>query len=126
MLAANPYVLLAGALVLVASHGLVGWKAYDLGKDAVYAEKYQLEEAERRITEAADKAIAKGMSELRVKNVYTTQKLEKEVVEVPVYRDCQHSDAAFGVLNDSLMAPEERAGTEQSSGGVVPEADPAD
>lgn len=65
--------------------------------------------------------VSESIANLEVRNVYTTQKLEKEVVEVPVYGECVNSPDAFRVLTDSFVAPEDR---QESSEDSVPEAGP--
>jgi hypothetical protein len=77
-----------------------------------------IEDSARLMRETAALEIAK----IEVKNVYTTQRLEKEIVEKPVYTECGHSDAAFSVLTDAFIAPEDR---QHDALDVVPEADTA-
>lgn len=117
---ANPYTLIAIGLALAASHGFVGWKSYHLGQDNIIATQAKEATIEERTRAAALAAVSEEIGKIKVKNVYTTQRLERETVEKPVYRDCVHDDAAFSLLNDALTAPEDRAA--DADNGVVPEA----
>lgn len=121
--AANPWVLVAAGLVLAASHGAVAWKSYSLGQDSVYAEKYKLEEVERRVTEAATAASAKEISKIEVKHVTIRQRLDREIIKEPVYTDCRHSPDGMRAVNDALRPP---GATEPPRDGRVPGPDGAD
>jgi hypothetical protein len=119
---ANPYVLLAIALFYVGSLSAVGYKAYQMGGEHVIATQAKEDSIETRTREAALQATAEAISKIEVKNEYRTQKLVTETVEKPVYRDCVNTDASFGLLNESLTAPEDRQDTDN---GGVPKVDPA-
>lgn len=115
----NPYALLTVLLVLVASHGAVGYKAYQLGQDNVIAEQAKLEEVEKRTREAALTATAEMLSKIEVKHVTIRQNAETVIREVPVYRECRHDPAGLQLVNEALAAPE------SARGGELPAADPA-
>lgn len=118
-LVTNPWVLLAAGLALAASHGAVGYKAYRLGQDNVYAEQAKLEEVEKRTREAALIATAEAISKIEVRNVTIRQKAETVVREVPVYRDCRHDPSGLQLVNEALTAPG------SAGGGKLPGTDPA-
>lgn len=122
MLTANPYVLLFVGALLVASHGAVGYRAYRMGQDNIVATLAKEASIEERTRAAALEAVAEQISKIKVTNVHTTQRLERETVEKPVYRDCLHDDTAFRLLNDALTAPEDR--TAGVADGRLPEARP--
>jgi hypothetical protein len=121
-LLANPYVLLAIVLGLIASHGAVGYKAYHVGQDALVAQQTRDDTIEQRTRAEALRVTSEAIAQLRPKNVYRTEKIVTETVEKPVYRDCVNDDATFGLLNESLTPPERR--TDTGNGGV-PGANPA-
>ena len=105
---ANPYVLLAIVIGLLASHGAVGYKAYRVGQDNVIAETAKLLDVETRTRDAALAAASEAIAKLRPRNVYRTDRIVTETVEKPVYRDCEHDPATFGLLNESLTPPGKR------------------
>lgn len=119
----NPYVLLAIVLFYLGSLGLVGHKAYNLGQEHLIATQAKERSIEDRTRTAALQATADEIAKIKVVNEYKTQRLATETVEKPVYRDCINTDASFGLLNDSLTAPEDR--TKGASDSSVPQADPA-
>lgn len=118
-----PYLLGGGAIALMLSLG----GGYLLGRsDGRALERAEHEQVSAAVELAAQKTrevVAGEIAKIEVKNVYTTQKLERETVEKPVYRECVHSDDAYSLLNYSLTAPEDR----QDVGDLVlPEAGTAD
>ena len=121
-LLSNPWVILA--LVLMQIGLLTGAYHYGdkRGQEHVIAEQAKADSIEQRATAAATAAAADAISKIKVTNEYRTQRLATETVEKPVYRDCVNTDASFGLLNESLTAPEDRHDT---GDGSVPKADSA-
>jgi hypothetical protein len=65
--------------------------------------QYAKEEVTRLNVEATvAKSVAEALSKQRPINQYRTQVLQREVVRVPDYSRCKHSDVAFGLLNDAI------------------------
>lgn len=102
---ANPYVLIAAGLLLAASHGLVGWKAFQLGQNDIIAEEAKLDEARKEGEKAALQAAASEIAKLEVRNVTIRQKAETIVREVPVYHDCRHDPNGLQLVNEALRPP---------------------
>jgi len=95
-----PYLAVAaGGVVLVACVFLYGVKT---GGDRVWArvaeQRQDLYDVERRAREAAAVAI----SQIEVRHVTINQRAEKEVIREERYRECAHSPAVYGLLNDAL------------------------
>jgi len=104
---ANPYVLLAIVLGLVASHGTVGYKAYKAGQNQVIATNQKLIEVEARTREAALAVTAEAISKIEVRNVTVRQKAETITRERIVYSECQHAPDGLRLVNEALRdAPE--------------------
>ena len=72
--------------------------------------------------EHAASAAADAISKLRIINQTITQEVRREIVERPVYRDCQHSPEQLRRLNAAITAAPGRA----AGGGGVPTADAAE
>jgi hypothetical protein len=121
LLLSNPYVLGAAALIIVASYGLVGHKAYQLGQDHVIAEQAKLVDVEVRTRDAALAAAGEAISKIEVRNVTIRQKAETITREVPVYGDCRHDPAGLRLVNQALGTEAEPAGD-----GKLPAPDSAD
>jgi len=87
------------ALVAITASFVTGLK---LGTDLTEGQ-YARDEVTRLSVEATvAQSVAKALAAQRPINQYRTQVLEREIVRVPDYSRCVHSDAAFGVLNDAL------------------------
>jgi len=111
-----PYRILAGLVILLLAAGggyYYGSKhtgariAADLARTAAIAQKAQQE---------ALQATAKELAAEGVKYRTIREKTEVITREVPVYRDCQHDDRTFGLLNDALSP----AGAKPAGGGKLP------
>lgn len=98
----NPYVLLAALVLIVGSVVGAGWKGYQIGRDAVIAEQAKVDLAYRTARDAAATAAAEAISKLELKQVNITQRVERETIERPVYRDCQHTPDGLQLLNEAL------------------------
>jgi hypothetical protein len=109
LLLANPYALAAAGLLLVASYGAVGYKAYQLGQDNVTAANAKLMDVETRTREAAIAAAAEAISTIEVRNVTIRQKAETIVRENVVYRDCQHAPDGLRLVNEALTGKSQPA-----------------
>ncbi len=110
----NPWFLLAIVLAIVGAGGY----GVHVGKSlerAAYAKELSLEQK-------IQQTLAEEVAKIEIINRPRIEKLETITREVPVYRDCQHTDAAFGLLNDIA----EGKASVPAGDGVVSEADPVD
>ena len=114
-LVANPWVILAAGVALAASHGAVGWKAYQLGQDNIIATQAKEESIEKRTRDAAIKAASEEISKIEVRNVTIRQKAETITREVPVYRDCRHDPDGLRLINEAI-----RPGAQPADSGKLP------
>lgn len=87
------YAILAGILA-VTSFG-AGWKANGWKHDSEYLARM---EGGRIALEKTAEAIAK--IDITHQTIY--QKVQTNVIEKPVYRECKHDPDTFRLLNDSL------------------------
>ena len=97
----NPYVAL-GAVLLLA--GAYGWGRYD-GRSIEIASQARTEKAIHAAAEASQLAAAAEIAKIEIRNVTIRQKAETITREVPVYRDCQHSDDGLQLVNEALAPP---------------------
>lgn len=98
MLPANPYVLLVVIAALAGSH----WYAYRTGagheRNAAAAEALLIEKAGDRAAVAAAEAIAR----IEVKNVTIRQRVEREIHEKTIYRECRNTADGLRAINAAL------------------------
>lgn len=119
-----PWLLLA-FLLLVGGAGAGGYiQGREDGRAALEAEQAREAATIRAAQNAALAVAADKILQFDFKSTTIRQKTEVITREVPVYRDCKHDAAAFGLLNDALapgvgLSP---AGTDQ---GKLPGSDPA-
>lgn len=113
MFGLSPYLVSGAALACVAAYagGRYEQHRHELGTQAREAHIAQV------AYENAMAATGKAISAIEVQHVTVQQKLIREVVEKPVYRECLHSDDGWRLLLDTFTAPEDRP----LGGGVVPE-----
>lgn len=112
-----PYLLGGALLSVLLALGGGYWMGRQDGRALEAGEQDRASAAVREAQAAMVQAAADSIAKIEVKNVYKTQQLEKQTVEVPVYRDCVHSPDAFRLLNDALAGPD-AAGPGAGDGGV--------
>lgn len=109
----NPYIVLGVLLAIIGAAS--GGYIYG-GKHARNAMEAQ-ELREQRLLDKVAETTAEQIAQIEIKNTTIRQKVETVTREVPVYRDCEHTDDVYGLLNDALE------GGPLPSPGVVSKAD---
>jgi len=98
----NPYTLLA---VVVAVGAAVGG-AYPQGRKDGAATVEAAAAREERIGKiagaAAAASAAEAISKQEIRHVTVTQKLQREVIEKPVFRDCRSGPDALSLFNSAI------------------------
>lgn len=95
------------ALVAVIASGLgSGYAGWTLSRDYYAAKAIETKELIERAAQASREAAATAISAIEVKNVRITQKLETEIREKPVYRDCVADDSVFNLTNEAITGQE--------------------
>ncbi len=112
-------VALAGGLA-VAGAGLYleGKKA---GKNEVRAQVASQAEIARDAAETAAQIAADAISKIKVQNRTVYQEVQREVLERPVYRECEHSPDVLRRINAALTGQ----AAEPAGRGLMPSADAA-
>lgn len=106
----NFYLIIAGMLVVAGATGF----GYKLGVDhEVAARARENKHIEEAIKVAADVA-AKAIAEIKPKYVTIHNKLQKEIQNEIVYRDCKLTPNGMQLLNEALT------GAATSSGSKLP------
>lgn len=90
----NPYILVA----LLAFAGFCGFKLKSYQVDAA---ELQVQRAKEESRAGAAEAIAK----IRISYTTVNKNLQKEIIKETQYVECQHSDEAFKLLQESLEPP---------------------
>lgn len=113
----NPYILLA----LVAAFAGTGWVSYSKGQDdgrnAVLAQQKAADDVRAETLQIAQQGAAQAIATIEVKNVTITRKIEREIQENTVYRDCRHSPEQLRDINEAITG---QRGPEPAGAGAVP------
>ena len=111
------------ALVAVIASGLgSGYAGWTFSRDYYAAKAAENKELIERAAQASREAAATAISGIEVKNVRITQKLETEIREKPVYRDCVADDSVFALTNEAITGQESGdPGVPAASGDVGPD-----
>lgn len=114
-----PWLLLVGSICTA----LAGFGGYAGGRaDGVELERGRHATEAQLVAKVAEQAALGTAAEIaRIQVTQTTirQRVETEIREKPVYRDCVHDQRVFDALNAALV------GAESVGGGELPSADPA-
>jgi len=112
----TPYIVLGAALACAGSF----WYGTEVGADGEIANRVSQEQIVRDTREAAQLGAANAIAKINVKNVTITRKLETEVRENVIFRDCRSGDAGVRLYNSGISD-----GAVAPGGSVVPPANPA-
>lgn len=94
----NPWVLL-GLIAIVSVTYLTG---YQNGKGQAADENLRLESVALRVSAAAQEAAANEIAKIQIRHTTIQQKVQRETIEKPVYRDCRHSPGGLQLANQAL------------------------
>jgi hypothetical protein len=108
----NPWAILA-LLVLLAGTATA---SYLRGRHDENNAMLAAQTKQRSLEEVIEAGIARGVSQIKVKNTTVRQTIESKTREIPVYRDCRNDPAVVGMLNDLLAGK----ASLPAGGGVVP------
>jgi len=72
------------------------------GRAVEIAQRVTLEEVARTARDASQQAAAEAIAKIEVKNVTIRQKLETEIREKPVYRDCIADQRVLDTVNEAI------------------------
>ncbi len=112
--------ILAAALAAILT-GLGGfWYGQGVGHDQAVAKQKSADDLAEAIFDRAQAGAATAISKIEVKNVTIRQKVEREIVENVVYRECRHGPDGLRSVNEALTGRAQPAG-----GGQLPGSDPA-
>ena len=113
------WVALAGVLFGVVT-GLSGYlRGYSAGEDHIRAQQRAQEDIIREAIDASSQAAASAIAQIKVRHVTVNQKLEREIVEKQVFRDCRSGPDAVRLWNSTLPGAAE-APAQPASSGVLP------
>lgn len=104
-------ILIAG--LLAGSTG--AWQIQNWRHGAEQNAQAREDQARRETREAAMQAAAEAIARIEVKNVTINRKLETEVREKPVFRDCRSGPDGMRLYNSAIPGY-----AEPSGGGIVP------
>jgi hypothetical protein len=115
----NPWVILIVAAAALAAVGGAYVQGRADGRDKCLAAEARDEKVAQIASAAAAASSAEAISRIEVKNVYTRQRVEREIQERVVYRDCRHAPDGLRALNAAITGVD---GPEPAGSGVVPAA----
>lgn len=114
----NPWVILAGVVLWVASVGGSYWYGTDVGKTGEVAKQSEIKQAIEDTREKARQGAASEIAKIKVRNTTIQGKLREVVRDNPVYRDCKLDDAGLRLINEALTG--KPSGTGRDSSGSLP------
>lgn len=110
----NLTAVLVTALLWGASVAGAGWWAYGAGQDHCEAAQARDDRVAQVAYDSAASATASAIAKIEIKNTTITQKMQKEVYEKTVYRDCHSGPDAVRLLNSTISAATPGADTASS------------
>ena len=111
--------LIGSAVAIVVLAGAYAWGRSD-GRALEQAAQSRETLAAVRTFEDMQRAIAGELAKIEIRNTTIRAVVEREIHEVPVYRDCKHSDSGLRAVNAALSN-----GAAAPGDGELPAADAA-
>lgn len=106
----NPTTILAAVLAFVLSvGGAYVWGRHD-GNKIQEAEQARVDRMATEAFNAAQKATASEIAKIKIVNSTVVQKLEREIYEKPVYRECVNTPDGMLAINAALAGTSIGAG----------------
>lgn len=99
---ASPWVILAAVLALAGISGWSYFKGRSDGSDAVIARQARDDEIRFETLQLAQQAAAEEIAKIEVKNVTIRQRLETQIRDKPVYRDCIADQRVLDTVNEAI------------------------
>lgn len=96
----NPWLLLAGLLTILASFGI----GYAKGSSDSEASHDSQELMVAKVAEKAQQAAAREIAKIEIRHTTIRQKVQREITERPVYRNCSHSPDGLRLVNQALSS----------------------
>ena len=118
----NPYAILAAVVLAGAALGGSYWQGRQDGRDACQAAAARDDAVRQKTLEAAQQGAAQAISKIEVQNVTIRQRVEREIREKPVYRDCRHTPGGLRGVNAALTGDD----PEPAGSGQLPAASASD
>lgn len=112
----NPYIIIAAGIAL---GGAYFYGRHD-GAEIAEAAALREERVAQIATDAAARSAAAAIANITVVNKTITGRIEKEIHEKPVYRDCRHDAIGLRLVNAALTGRADAADDRQ-----LPAADAA-
>lgn len=104
----NPTVLLTLLASTLASAGAAFFFGMSVQKDRSVAQ----EARDKQVAEIASKAAASAINKIEVRHVTVQNKVEREIVEKPVFRDCKSGPDLVRDFNSTIAGPDGAADRE--------------
>lgn len=98
MIGLNPWLLLVALCTTLAAFGSGYLKGSADSKSKQVEQALLIEQASRKAQEAAAEAI----SQIKIEHKTIQRRVEREVLEKPVYRACSHDDDSLQLINSAL------------------------
>jgi len=109
----TPYIALAALAIVGALTGGAYYQGRKDGENKIIAQEAREEQLALKAADAAASAAAQAISRIKVQHRTITQEVQREVIQVPAYRDCRHDPSVMRNINAAISG-------QAASGGVVP------
>ncbi len=115
----NPYVLIGGAALIAIGSATAGWKVSNWRHDS---QDLLIERAAAKGAEVATNVAASAIQSLGTQYIPIKGGIQRETRIEPVYINCEHTPAAWGLLDRAYQAA---GGEPFPSGAGVPTSAPS-
>lgn len=112
----NPWLICACIIAILGA----GAGGFQLGADHEIAAHAREQEHIAAAIDAANKAAAEAISNIRVVNTTVQNEVQHEIRTNTIYGDCKHSPSGLQLINKSLGGPEPLGGSKLPAADATP------
>lgn len=98
----NPWVVVAWLVSLAIASGGAYWYAWDARSDKCELDGLRIDKAATAARDAAIDAASKAIAGIDIKHTTINRKVEREVIEKPVYKECRHTPEMFETIKEAM------------------------
>ena len=98
----TPYLTLAAVAMVGVLTGGAYYQGRKDGENKIIAQQAREEQIALKAADAAASAAAQAIARIKVQHRTITQEVQREVIQVPAYRECKHDPSVLRNINAAI------------------------
>lgn len=98
----NPWIVVGWLVSLAVAAGGAGLYAWNARADKCELDALRIDQAATAARDAAIDAAAKAIAGIDIKHTTINRRVEREVIEKPVYKECRHTPEMMETIKEAM------------------------